>query len=169
MSHEPDVGGTPVEERAERLKERVYITFTALAVVLALREHAESPGVVIGTLVIGVVGALLAVFVADVVSHIATHAALPDARELRHMTAVSFGALGVLVAPLLLLALAAAGAWELDSALLVTTFVLVGTLVAVGYAAVRRVRLPAWQKLLVLLAEFALGVVVVGLELLAHV
>jgi len=33
---------------------------------------------------------------------------------------------------------------------------------------VRRVRLPTWQKLVMLLAEFVLGLVVVLLELIAH-
>ena len=86
-----DAPGTAVvdpelnRERAERLKERVYITFTALAVVLALQSHAESAARATVTLLIAVVGTLLAVFVADIVSHLAVHAALPTSRELRHM------------------------------------------------------------------------------------
>ena len=37
-----------------------------------------------------------------------------------------------------------------------------------AFLAVRRVRIPGWQKVLVLLAEVVLGAAVVGLELLAH-
>jgi hypothetical protein len=168
MSEQADGSAVPVEARAERLKERVYVTFTALAVALALRSHAESAGTAIGTLLIAVLGTVLAVFVADVVSHIAAHAALPDRGELRHMTSVSFGSLSVLVVPFILVGLAAADVWQLEQALRATTFVLVATLVAVGYVAVRRVRLPVRQKLVVLFGEFALGVLVVLLELLAH-
>lgn len=160
----------PADERAERLKERVYITFTALAVVLALRSHAESttPGEAVVTLLIAVSGTLLAVLVADFVSHLAAHQAMPTRAELRHMIVVSVGAFGVLPVPLLLLGLAAADAWSLDRALRAATIALVASLVVIGYLAVRRVRMPVWQRVVVLGAEALLGVAVIGLELLAH-
>jgi len=99
------------DERAERLKERVYVTVTGLAVVLALRSNGESPGKAALTLIIAVFGTLLAVLLADIVSHIAVCAALPTNGELREMVAVSFAALGAVVVPFVLvgLALAAAG------------------------------------------------------------
>jgi hypothetical protein len=155
-------------EHAERLKERVYITFTALAVVLALRSHRASADVAGVTLLIVVIGTLLAVFVADVVSHIAVHATLPAKSELRRMLRVSFGALGVLVFPLLFIGLAITDSWPVTSALRAATIALVAALVVIGYLAVRRLRLPVWQKLIVLFAEFLLGAAVVGLEFLAH-
>jgi hypothetical protein len=116
---------------------------------------------------IAVGGTLLAVFVADVVSHIAVHAALPTSPELRHMVRVSFGAVGAVVLPFVFLA-AAAGGWELEKALRASSIALVASLVVIAYVAVRRVQLPLWQRLLVLLAEFALGLLVLALELLAH-
>src|SRR5690349_4688826 len=96
---EPSV---PPEHRAEVLKERIYITFPALAVVLALSSHAEDlhAGGAARTLLIAVVGTLLAVFVADLVAHITVHASLPDRAELGHMVSVSTRALGVVVAPM---------------------------------------------------------------------
>jgi hypothetical protein len=47
----------PAEERATQLKERIYVTFTALAVVLALSSHASevSAGEVATTLLITVI------------------------------------------------------------------------------------------------------------------
>ena len=155
------------EARAEALKERVYITFTALAVVLAMREHVDSARTAALTLLIVVVGTLLAVFVADVVSHLAVHAALPTQPEFRHMLRVSLGAIGAVVLPFVFLGLAARG-WRLESALRASSIALVAALVVIGYAAVRRIRLPLWQRLLVLVAEFALGLLVLVLELLAH-
>lgn len=159
------------EERAERLKERVYVTFAALAVVLTLRSHGDevSAGVAASTLLITVGGTLLAVLLADVVSHLVVHAAVPSAREARHMVAVCTQALGVLVLPMIFLAIAAGdGGWTVDGALRASTIALIASLGAVGWLAVRRVRLPRWQKLTVLVAELALGVAVVALELLAH-
>jgi hypothetical protein len=159
-----------LEQRADQLKERVYITFTALAVVLALRADVghETAGAAAGTLAVAVVGTLLAVLVADVVAHITVHQALPTRAELRHMVVVVLGAAETLVLPIVLIGLAALGVFSLEVALIACTVVLVVTLVAVGYLAVRRLPLPLHQRLIVLLAEFALGLAVVGLELLAH-
>lgn len=157
------------EERADRLKERVYVTFAALAVVLTLRSHGDvTAGVAATTLLITVGGTVLAVLLADMVSHVAVHAALPSPAEARHMVAVCTGALGVLALPMVFVGVAATGSWTVDGALRASTIALVASLGVVGWLAVRRVALPRWQKLLVLAAEVALGVAVVSLELLAH-
>jgi hypothetical protein len=164
---QPDTRENP-EDRAERLKERVYVTFAALAVVLTLRTHEIGAGTAATTLLITVGGTLLAVLLADVVSHLAVHAALPTRAEARHMVGVCTGALGVLALPMVFLGVAVSGAWPVAGALRASTIALVASLGVVGWLAVRRVALPRWQKLAVLAAEVALGVAVVGLELLAH-
>lgn len=156
------------EKAASRLKERVYVTFTALAVVLTLRAHEEVAEEAAVTLAIGASGTVLAVFVADVVSHLAVHAALPRRPEWRHMASTSFGALSVLVVPFLLVGLAVAEVLRVETALRASSFALVAALVGIAFLAVRRTRLPWWQKVTVLLAEFALGLVVIALEFLAH-
>jgi hypothetical protein len=157
-------------ERADRLRERIYVTFTSLAVVLALRAHEEeeTPGRAAVTLVIVVTGTLLAVLVADFTAHLAVHGQLPTRREFRHMIAVVAGSLPAIAVPLALVAAAALGLIELKTALTAAAVVLVATLVVVGYAAVRRTALPGWQRLVVLFAEATLGLAVIALELLAH-
>jgi hypothetical protein len=159
------------EHRAEALKERVYVTFTSLAVVLAMQSHSTdglSAGEAASTLSITVIGTLLAVFVADVVSHLAVHATVPTAAEIRRMAAVSFGAFATVVLPLIFIGFAALDAWSVDAALRASTIALTVSLIAIGFLAVRRVKLAWWQRLIVLGAEFAVGAAVVGLELLAH-
>ncbi|MCS5495826.1 hypothetical protein NY547_01050 [Cnuibacter physcomitrellae] len=166
---EPDDGLTG-EQRADRLKERIYITFTALAVVLAIASHAsevEAADAAL-TLLVTVGGAVLAVFAADVIAHIAVHRVLPTRVEAQHMFAVSFGALATLVLPMAFLVFAMLGRWTVEAALRASTIALIVSLAAIGWLAVRRVRLAWWQRLIVLLLEVALGVAVVGLELLAH-
>jgi hypothetical protein len=160
--------GDTAEARAEQLKERVYITFTALAVVIALRERVPTAEEAALSLLIVVTGTLLAVFVADVVSHIAVHERLPSREELRHMLRVSFGSLGALALPFVFIGLAVADVWTIAGALRAASIALVAALVVIGYVAARRARLTVWQRLVVLFAEFGLGVAVVGLELLAH-
>ncbi|MFF1830729.1 hypothetical protein [Paenarthrobacter sp. NPDC058040] len=156
--------------RAEALKERVYVTFTGLAVVLALASHSEAlmPGEAASTLAITVVGTLLAVFVADLVSYLAVHAKTPTRSELSKMVRVSFGAFGAIVLPLIFIAVAAVGRWSIETALRASTIALIVSLVLIGYLAVRRVKMSWWQRLIALGAECALGAAVVGLELLAH-
>ena len=159
------------EHRAAALKERVYVTFTALAVILAMSSHTEehlTPGDAATTLAITVLGTVLAVFVADFVSHIAVHGATPSPMEWREMAAVSFGAAGAVLLPMIFIGFAALGSWSVEAALRASTIALIVTLVAIGYLAIRRVKMAWWQRLIALGAEFALGAAVVGLELLAH-
>lgn len=146
------------------------MTFTGLAVVLALQSHAEtlSAGEAASTLAITVVGTLLAVFVADLVSHLAVHAKTPTRSELSHMARTSFGAFGAIVLPLIFIAVAALGRWSVEASLRASTIALITALVLIGYLAVRRVKMAWWKKLIALGAEFLLGLAVVGLELLAH-
>lgn len=160
----------PASERAARLKERVYVTFTALTVVIAMSSHAAEldAGAAITTLLITVTGTLLAVFVADFVAHLAVHQHLPSASELRHMIAVSIGAFGILPLPLIALGVSALGGWTLAAGLGACAAIFIGSLVFIGYLAVRRTRLPLWQRLVVLGAEALLGLAVIGLEVLAH-
>jgi hypothetical protein len=115
-----------------------------------------------------VIGTLLAVFVADLVSHLAVHATLPTRPELGAMVRVSFGAFVAVVLPLIFIGAAALDLWSIDAALRASIIALVVSLILIGYLAVRRVPMAWWQRLIALGAEFVLGAAVVGLELLAH-
>lgn len=157
------------QERADRLKERIYITFTALAVILALRSHGHvEPGTALFTLVITVLATLLAVFTADIVSHLVVHERTMSRPEFRHAVVTSFGTLGAITVPVVFLGLAALGVWQPEAALRASTIALIAALIVIGYAAVRRVPLSPLQRLLALGGEAALGVAVVSLQILAH-
>ncbi|MFF0227011.1 hypothetical protein [Streptomyces sp. NPDC004629] len=162
--------GAVAQLRAAALKERVYIAFTSLAVVIALRAHGDavSTAAACVTLLVTVGGAVLAVFLADLLAHVTVHADLPSRRRLRHMVTGSFGALVVAVPPLICLALAAIGVWTTATALICAMLVHLVGLAAIGYMAVRRLHLPVRQKLLVLTAEALLGLAVIALGLWAH-
>ena len=157
-------------QRAASLKERVYISFTSLAVVLALRSHADetTPGAAAATLSIVVIGSLLGIFVADLLSHLTVHEKLPSGQELHYMVAISTEALSVLVTPLLLLTAASLGLLSTAAALQWAIVVLVVTLFVIGYLAIRRLELPIRHKAVIVFAEVVLSLLVIGLELLAH-
>lgn len=163
---------TPQErqEAGDRLRERIYVTFTALAILMALNAHGEqldSP-TVLWTLIISVVGVLLAGLASDLVSHMIVHDTLPSARELRHMLAVASRALGVIAVPVIVLVLAYFGVMAPRTAVIVAISALIASLAVIARIAVSRTRLPWWKQLIVLGGIVLLGVVVVFLEQLAH-
>ncbi|MBO3662343.1 hypothetical protein [Microbacterium stercoris] len=155
--------------RADRLKERIYVTFAALAVTVTLLAHGHVSALeAIITLSVTVLGTLFAVFTSDVVSHLVVHQRLLRRDELRHATATTFSAVGAVVLPLAFLGAAALGLWRTETALTAGAVALLVALVGIGYLAARRVPLVWWQRLLVLGAEAALGLIVIVLQLAAH-
>jgi hypothetical protein len=72
----------PLEESARALKERVYATFTGLAVIMiyAVGDHPDADHA-LRSLVISIIGISAAGFTAEVIAHQVTHAALPSPRS----------------------------------------------------------------------------------------
>ncbi|MDR6971542.1 hypothetical protein [Leifsonia shinshuensis] len=157
-------------QAGDRLRERIYVTFTALAILMAMNAHGgelDSP-TVLWTLVISVVGVLLAGLASDLVSHMIVHSNLPTALEFRHMVAVSSRALGVLVVPLISVGLAVFDVIEDRTGMTIAIVALIISLAVIARIAVSRTGLSGWRQLAVLLAIVALGVLVVFLEALVH-
>ncbi|MEF2977947.1 hypothetical protein [Subtercola sp. YIM 133946] len=156
------------DERADRLKERVYVTFTALAVLIALATEAEEPGPAALVLLVTTAGVLLAGFAADIISHIASHARLPSARELRHMLTVTLSAFTAIALPMLFLGLAAIHVMRLEAAIRTGQIVLAISLGVFALAALRHIRLSLWRRLLLAGMLSAVGAAAILLEYLAH-
>ncbi|WP_375386455.1 hypothetical protein [uncultured Microbacterium sp.] len=150
-------------------KERVYATFTGLAIVLVVwaSGHAEADHAFFA-LVLGVLGITAAGFVSDVISHLAVHQEFPSRNELGLLFQVAGGALGTVLIPGILLVLAWVGVLPLETALIAAIGVYVVTLAVVGWFAVRRSKLTWWKQLLVLLALVVLALIVVFLQVLGH-
>lgn len=150
-------------------KERVYATFTGLALVLVLAgsEHPE-PERALLVLTLGVVGITAAGLVADIVSHLAIHREFPDAKGWFVLLRVAGGALGTMVVPLVMIVLAWVDVWSIESALRASTIVYIVTLGVIGWFAVRRSKLTWWKQLIALGVLLVLGLVVVALQTLAH-
>lgn len=156
-------------EAGDRLRERIYVTFTALAILMAMNAHGEldSP-TVLWTLVVSVVGVLLAGLASDIVSHMIVHSRLPTAKEFGHMAAVSSRALGVLVVPVIAVALAVFDVIEARTGIVVAIAALILALAVIAWIAVARSGLSGWRQLIALAVLVALGVLVVFLEALVH-
>jgi hypothetical protein len=152
------------------LKERVYVTFIGLAVLLALSPHASEaePAEVVASLVIAAVGAGLAGLVSEVIAHLAVHGHLPDAGGMYQLLRVSSGSLATIVIPVIVLLLAVWDLVAVETALGIAVWVMALTLGAVGYVAVFRSRLVWWKKLAVFAGLAVLGLLAIGVQLLAH-
>ncbi|WP_194396935.1 hypothetical protein [Microbacterium atlanticum] len=151
------------------LKERVYATFTGLAIVLvvASSDHPE-PDHAFFALVLGVLGITAAGFVSDVISHLAVHGEFPRGDDLKIALLVSGGALGTVATPAILLFLALLEVMDLETALDAASVVYIVTLAVIGWSAVRRSRLQRRQQVLALIILVALGLLVILLQTLAH-
>lgn len=160
----------PVDERVEALKERVYATFTGLAIVLVQHENAEHLTATRATLtlLVGIVAITAAGLAADVIAHIVVHAELPRRHALGRMLRVAGSALASASVPLVLLVLAIAGVFELEGALRAASIVYLVTLGIIGYVAVRRTHVAWWEQLVALGLLVLLGLAVVVLQQLAH-
>ncbi|WP_285043094.1 hypothetical protein [Plantibacter sp. LMC-P-059a] len=159
-----------VETVAKYLKERVYATFTGLAIVLVLAanvEHHDAADALF-SLVIGVVGITLAGLVAEMIAHLTAHGAFPDQAGWRTMLRIAWGSLLTVATPTILLVLAVVGVMEVATSLRVSAIVYLITLGLSGWFAVRRARLTIWQQLIALAALVLLGVLVIGVQVLAH-
>lgn len=150
-------------------KERVYATFTGLAIVLVLAASDHpTPEHSFFAVLLGVLGIAAAGFVSDVISHLAVHREFPDRRGWLILLRIGGGAFGTVVLPLILIGLAWAGVIGLDAALRAATIVYLATLAVIGWFAVRRSRLQWWEQLVALLILVALGLGVISLQTLAH-
>lgn len=150
-------------------KEFVYASFTGFAIitVVAIGGHHD-PAQALVALVLGVVGIIVAGFVADIVAHTAVHGVMPEAREFGLLAGVGVGGLLTAVVPVILLALAALGLMDLEDSLIASVIIYIVTFGGVGWLAIRGATLSWWKQLIALACLIAVGFAVVGIQALAH-
>lgn len=157
------------EQFAENTKERIYSTITLLAVVTAL-WHSAVHHSHIGTLaaIVGTVGALwMATLMADRMSYRAVHGRSMPTQKYREMFFSASGLLTPAVAPMFFVAISMSGAFSLSVALLVSMIVLLLSMFFFSVMGARRIY-DSWLKVLTIsLVELSIGLVVVGIKLLA--
>ncbi|GAA1507284.1 hypothetical protein BJ978_000800 [Agromyces terreus] len=160
----------PENVRAEALKERVYATFTGLAIVLVQLTNADhlAAGQAVIELAIGILAITAAGLAADVIAFLSAHARFPDGHEVRIMLRIAASALASAGVPVILLALAAFGVLEVETALRIVSVVYLVTLGVIAYLGVRRTRAPWWKQFLALAALMAVGLSVIIIQLVAH-
>lgn len=160
----------PAEERARALKERIYASFTGLAIVVVIYSDLDHTAALDAflSLMVGIVGIAAAGFVAEVIAHQVTHTDTPSRADLRTMARISSGALASASIPLLALAAACFGWLSVETAVLTGIGLYLATLLWVAFVAVGRTRLRFSQKLIALLVMLGFCALVVLVLLIAH-
>jgi hypothetical protein len=155
---------------ASLLKERLYVAIVGLSILLSLDAHGEpvSNREAAASLTLGVLASILASALADVIAKISTHQRQPRAHELLHVARSGAWALLVIVIPLTLFALSAVGVLSPERALQGSIWAIVASLGVITSASIHRTNVSLVAKCLLLAATVAFGVVVVGLQVLAH-
>ncbi|SFR68546.1 hypothetical protein SAMN05428970_0452 [Agromyces sp. CF514] len=160
----------PEQVRGEALKERVYATFTGLAIVLVQLQNVDHlvAGRTAAELAVGILAISAAGLAADVISFVSVHSRFPRAHEVRVMLRIAASAIASAGVPVLLLLLAAFGVMELEPALRLGSLVYLVTLGVIAYLGVRRTNAPWWKQLAALAILMAVGLSVILIQLAAH-
>lgn len=149
-------------------KERLYATFTGLAIVRVVESsgHVEGRHAFLA-LLFGVIGIVIAGTVSEYIAHLVVHRTVPHAAEIRIMARAGMGALATVVVPLALIGAGWLGWMDLHLALKIASIIYIATLAGIGWLAVRRSTLSTPQKSVVLIGLVALGFLVVFIQQLA--
>lgn len=149
-------------------RERMYAAFTGLAIVRAVDAgHHADPKHAFLTLLLGVIGIVIAGTLSEVVAHLLVHRTLAHGEEWAVMARAAGGALATAILPVLLIGAGWIGWMPVDLALKISAALYILTLAGIGWLAVRRSTLTGGQKAIVLGGLVGLGVLVVAVQQLA--
>jgi hypothetical protein len=166
-----DVEAPPVEHVVSMLRERLYGAISCLATLVVLTRYTEddtSGWFRMLDVAVTMGGLWAASLLADWVAHLAVHEEAPRGSERWRMLQASGQILQASVLPLAALATAGIGLLDTDTAMWVAKWILVGELGLIALLAVRRTRLPWWQQILTVATLIGVGLLVIGIKVLAH-
>jgi len=161
----------PAEHIVAMLRERLYGAMSCLATLVVLTRYtgddtdAWSRALDVAVTMGGLWAASL---LADWVAHLSVHQRAPRGAEAWRILQASAQILQASLLPLLALAAAGIGLLKTDTAMWVAKWILVAELGLIALLAVRRTRLPWWQQIVTVLLLSGVGLLVIGIKVLAH-
>ena len=161
----------PVEHVVSLLRERLYGAISCLATLAVLARYTtEDTSAWARMLDVAVAtgGLWAASLLADWVAHLGVYRTSPRGRDLRRMLQSSGQILEAAFLPLVVLAVAGLGGLNTYTATWIASWVLVAELGVIALLAVRRTRLPWWQQALAVALLVGVGVLVLGIKIIAH-
>ena len=161
----------PVEHVVSLLRERLYGAISCLATLAVLARYttaATSAWARMLDVVVATGGLWAASLLADWVAHLGVYRTSPRGQDLRRMLQSSGQILEAAFLPLVVLAVAGLGGLNTYTATWIASWVLVAELGVIALLAVRRTRLPWWQQALAVALLVGVGVLVLGIKIIAH-
>lgn len=161
----------PVEHVVSLLRERLYGAISCLATLAVLARYTTddtSAWARMLDVAVATGGLWAASLLADWVAHLGVYRTAPHGRALLHILQSSGQILEAAILPLVILAVAGLGAMGTDTATWAAAWVLVAELGVIALLAVRRTQLPWWQQALAVALLVGVGVLVLGIKILAH-
>jgi hypothetical protein len=165
--HDP----VPVDHVVSLLRERLYGAISCLATLAVLvRYTAEGTSAWARILDVAVAtgGLWAASLLADWVAHLGVYGRAPRRRAAGRMLQSSAQILQAAFLPLVVLAAAGVGLLSTYTAMWIAMWIVVGELGIIALLAVRRTQLAWWQQVITVAGLVGVGVVVVGVKIIAH-
>jgi hypothetical protein len=160
-----------VEHVVALLRERLYGAISCLATLAVLARYSDedtSAWARILDVAVATGGLWAAGLLSHWVAHVAAHGRAPGGREKLQILQASAQLLQAAVAPVIILLLAVFGILETHTAMWIAMWTLVGELGVIALLAVRRTQLPWWQQALSVAGLVSVGLLVVGVKIIAH-
>ena len=161
----------PLEHVVSLLRERLYGAISCLATLAVLARYTTddtSAWARMLDVAVATGGLWAASLLADWVAHLGVYSTAPRGRDLLRMLQSSAQILEAAFLPLAILAVAGLGAMNTYTATWAAAWVLVAELGVIALLAVRRTQLPWWQQALAVALLVGVGVLVLGIKILAH-
>ena len=161
----------PVEHVVSLLRERLYGAISCLATLAVLARYttaATSAWARMLDVVVATGGLWAASLLADWVAHLGVYRTSPRGQDLRRMLQSSGQIVEAAFLPLVVLAVAGLGGLNTYTATWIASWVLVAELGVIALLAVRRTRLPWWQQAIAVALLVGVGVLVLGIKIIAH-
>jgi hypothetical protein len=171
VSNDDDGPAAPVAHVVAMLRERLYGAISCLAMLAVLTHYTNDDTSAWSRMVdiaVAMGGLWLASLLADWIAHLSVHERAPRTAETWRMLQASSQILQASLLPLLALAVAGVGLLETETAMWIAMWILVAELGVIALAAVRRTNLPWWQQLVTVASLTGVGLLVIGIKVLAH-
>jgi hypothetical protein len=170
-TRDTDDSPVEVEHVVALLRERLYGAISCLATLAILTRYSDegtSAWVRILDIAVATGGLWAASLLSHFVAQMAVFGKAPRGRYWVQILQASGQILQAAVPPVIVLLLAVFDVLDTDTAMWIAMWTLVGELGLITLLAVRRTRLPWWQQAMAVAGLVGLGLLVVGIKMLAH-
>jgi len=160
-----------VEHVVSLLRERLYGAISCLATLAVLYRYTDgetSAWARVLDVAVATGGLWAASLLADWVAHLGVYGRAPRGAEALRILQSSGQIVEAAVLPLVVLVVAGFGVMGTYTATWIAMWILVAELGLIALLAVRRTQLPWWQQLFTVAGLVGVGVVVLGVKILAH-